>query len=200
LGLTWLDWIVLASVLIFAIRGFLRGTVAQVFVVLGVLGGLWAAGWVSQWVGQHWQGARPAVVYLILRWLVAALAGMAIAALFQWWGEQLGGAVKSGPLGFVDRIGGFAVGAALGLVVVCFVVMAGLLLRQPERLTAPVARMRLAAPLMGGAEQVCDLGGGAIPGGPWLKERFTAARRRVNGSPRPVGPDRTRIGRTAARL
>jgi hypothetical protein len=187
-------------VLIFGIRGFLRGTVAQVFVVLGVLGGLWAAGWVSQWVALHWQAARPAFVYLILRWLVAALAGLAIAALFQFWGERVGGAVKSGPLGFVDRVGGFAVGTALGLVVVCFAVMAALLLRRPEPLTAPVARMRLAAPLMGGAVQACDLAGGALPGRAWLKGRFTAARRRASSAHAMEVSRRDRGGSSAAQL
>jgi len=175
---------VLACVVVFAIRGFLRGTITQVFVVLGVLSGLWAAMWVSQWVGEQWRGARPAVVFLVLRWLVAALAGMTIAALLQWWGERIGGAIREGTLGFIDRTGGLVVGALLGLVSVAFVIMAGLLLRNPSGVSETVARARLSAPVMEQAARVCALGENHLPGTHWLKLRFQEAERRARSETR----------------
>ena len=176
--MTWLDWIVLVVVLLFAVRGLLRGTIAQTFSILGVVGGLWAAGWVSQWVGEHWTGARPAVVFLVLRWLVAALAGTAVAALFQWWGEKIGGVVKSGPLGFLDRAGGWGVGAVIGLVVVTFAIMAMVLVTWSP-VNRPALQMKLAGPLMAGARFVCALGEPTIPGSTWLMHRFSSAHRRI---------------------
>jgi len=174
---------VLACVVFFAIRGFLRGTIAQVFIVLGVLCGLWAAVWVSQWVGEHWRGARPAVVFLAMRWLVAALAGMAIAVVLNWWGERLSGAIREGALGFLDRAGGLLVGASLGAVLVAFVIMAGLLLRHPRGVGETVARARLSAPVMEQAARACTLGENHLPGTHWLKLRFQEAERRARQSP-----------------
>ena len=174
---------VLACVVFFAIRGFLRGTIAQVFIVLGVLCGLWAAVWVSQWVGEHWRGARPAVVFLAMRWLVAALAGMTVASLLQWWGERLGGAIREGALGFFDRTGGLVMGSLLGAATVAFVMMAGLLLRQPPGVSEAMARARLAVPVMEQAARVCALGENHLPGTHWLKLRFQEAERRARRAP-----------------
>ena len=167
---------------IFAIRGFLRGTVAQVFVVLGVIAGLWAAIWVSQWVGDHWRGARPAVVFTVLRWFVAALAGMTVAALLQWWGARLGGAIQEGAFGFVDRAGGMLVGASMGATLVAFALMAGLLLRHPRAVHDSMVRARLSAPVMEQAARACELGERRLPGAHWLKLRFLEAERRARSS------------------
>jgi hypothetical protein len=174
--------VVLACVVIFAIRGFLRGTIAQVFVVLGVLCGLWVAVWVSQWVGEQWRGARPAVVFLVLRWLVAALAGMTIASVLQWWGDRVGGAIQEGALGFFDRTGGLIIGALLGATTVAFVMMAGLLLRQPAGVGEAFSRARLSAPVMQQAARVCALGENRLPGSHWLKLKFQEAERRARRS------------------
>src|SRR5207249_11554952 len=59
-GMTWLDWAILVLVLSCAVRGFLRGTVAQVFVVLGLLTGAVGGSWVYGWVAEQWSGAEPA--------------------------------------------------------------------------------------------------------------------------------------------
>ncbi|MEK7824000.1 MAG: CvpA family protein [Candidatus Eisenbacteria bacterium] len=169
----------LVLVLLFAIGGFLRGTIAQVFVVLGVLTGLWAAVFVSGWVGTHWHGARPAVAFLALRWLVAALAGLAVAALLQWWGDRLGKAVREGPLGWLDRGGGLVVGAGLGAIVGSFVLLGALTIQHPSAPGVAVAHARVAAPAMGVAAEVCSFGEAYLPGSGWLKQRFLAAKRRA---------------------
>lgn len=134
---------------------------------------------VAQWVGLHWQGARPAVVFLCLRWAVAIMAGLALASLIQWWGGLLSGAVKNSPVGWLDRLGGFAVGAALGVVVSSFVLLAALLTTWPSGISETAARARLAAPLMAGGARLCGLEQRYFPGSDWLKERFLAARQRA---------------------
>lgn len=99
----------------FVIRGVIRGSVRQLFGLLGLVGGLWLAVQASRWVGAQWPGARPAVVYWVLRWIVVALAGLSVASLFHWWGNLLGKAVQAGPAGWVDRVFGVLLGAMIGM-------------------------------------------------------------------------------------
>ena len=169
MGLTWLDWALILLLLACAIGGIATGATAQVFAILGALTGLWAAVFVSGWVAAHWLGARPVVVFVVLRWLVAALSGLALAALFQWWGDRLGRAVREGPLGWLDRAAGGLVGAAVGT-------LTGLRERDPA---LAAARARTTVPVMGVAAEVCSMGEGVVPGSGWLKDRFLAARRRA---------------------
>lgn len=140
--------------------------------------GLWVAGWISQWVGSHWEGARPAVVFGALRWVVAALGGLAIASLFQWWGELLSGAVEKSPVGWLNRVGGFFVGAAIGLAVAAFVMLAMLLGPWPRAVSAAAARATMTSPLMSGSARACAFGERYFAGGHWLRQRFLTAGRR----------------------
>jgi uncharacterized membrane protein required for colicin V production len=179
LGLTWLDWALILMLVACAIGGVLTGAISQVFTLLGVLTGLWAAVFVSGWVADHWHGARPAVVFLVLRWLVAALSGLALAALFQWWGDRLGRAVREGPLGWLDRAAGAVAGAAVGAFVGALLLMFVLTVIHEREPAQMAARARAAVPVMGVAAEVCSLGEGVVPGSGWLKDRFLAARRRA---------------------
>lgn len=163
----------------FSVHGFLRGTVAQVFSVIGVVAGLWAVLWVVRWLGVHWQGAQPAWVYMVLKWIVSALAGLGVASLLQLWGERLGQSVRSGPVGWLDRGTGLVVGASVGLCTAALVVMVSLLVPAPRALAAQVARSRAAPSLMTESARACSLSVRFVPAGAWLEERFRQARQRV---------------------
>ena len=166
-------------VLAFAIGGFLQGAVAQVTGILGVLTGLWAAVFVSGWIAAHWHGAQPALVFLALRWLVAVLAALAVAALFQWWGDHLGKATREGPLGWLDHAGGAVVGAGLGVAVGAMLLMGAFTLEIPSGIANAAARARIPTPVMATAAKICASGEAYLPGGGWLKKRFLAAKRRA---------------------
>lgn len=157
----------------------MRGTVAQVFGLLGVLFGLWVAAWVSQWVGSHWQGARPAVVFLALRWTVAVLAGFAVAALFGWWGELLSKAIQAGVLGWLDRLGGGVVGFALGVLIAALLILAAIRVPALASLGHDAARARTAAPLMNVGARACVFEEKVFPGRGWLRQQFEAAEYRA---------------------
>jgi uncharacterized membrane protein required for colicin V production len=174
------DWAAVVFVLLFAIGGFVRGAVAQGFVVLGVLTGLWAAVFVSGWVGDHWHGARPAVVFLVIKWLVAVLAGLALASLLQWWGEQLSKTVRESPLAWLDQGSGFLVGTGVGVGLGALVLLGALMLRHPSEPASAVAHARVGAPAMGIGADVCSFGEKYVPGSGWLKRRFIAAKRRAD--------------------
>ena len=172
-------------VLLFSVRGLIRGLVAQAFAVVGVIAGLWMAGWTTQWVGGLWDAARPAVVFWILRWVVVALAGLTVATLFRWWGQPLGAAFRATPAGFLDRPAGFALGAGLGMVVASLLLLLLLLAPGPEALGQAASRARVARPLMSWGATACERMAPFFPGSDWLVGRFKAAARRVGGATRP---------------
>ncbi len=169
----------------FAVRGLYRGTIRQVFAFFGVFGGIWTIFWVSRWVGAHWLDARPAVVFFVLRWAVAALAALAVASLFAWWGEVLAAAVDQSPVSWLDRAGGFVVGASLGATVAAFLLLVAVLAPWPREPRAWAAAARVSTPVLTGAARACGIGGPYVPGSGWLMTRFQAAARRVRAAVRP---------------
>lgn len=155
---------------------------------MGLLAGLWAILGVARWLGDHWTGVQPVLAFAALRWIVAALAGMAVASLFQWWGDQLGRAVQAGPAAWADRGGGLAIGVGVGFVTAALAMMVALLAPQPRGLAEQASLARATVPLMASAVNACSLSARFVPGGPWLEERFRKAHRRAEearrGAPR----------------
>lgn len=178
-----MDWALALALVIFAIRGAVRGSIRQVFGLGGVLLGLWGAGWMSQWVGAHWQGARPAVLFVGLRWLVAALAGLAIASAFEWSGNALAERAKSGAPGALDRLAGALVGALLGAVAASLVVLLMTLTPWPRDPRAWAESSRGAAMLVRGGAVVAGWTAPVLPRGTWLHGRFLEASRRIGRHP-----------------
>jgi uncharacterized membrane protein required for colicin V production len=174
-----MDWVMIVLVLAFAVRGSVRGSVSQFFSLSGLLVGLWVAGWVSQWVGSHWDGARPAVVFWLLRWLVALLAGFAVVALFQWWGEAFSETVRKSSFAAVDRVLGFGVGALLGVVVTAFLMLGALRLRPHPGVERALSSARLAPYVLNGAVTVSNESSRWLPGDGWLGREFKLAERRL---------------------
>ena len=139
-----------------AIRGLMRGSVRQVFGVLGFVGGLWVAVMVSRWVGAQWLGARPALVFWVSRLIVAGIAGLVVAGLLHWCGNLLGMAVQAGPAGGLDRILGVALGVSVGVAWALALVL--LLCFLPERAGTRrlVTEARTAHALVGMGTRACD--------------------------------------------
>ena len=142
--------------MVFAIRGLIRGSVRQVFGLLGFVGGLWLAVLVSRWVGAQWLGARPAAVYWVLRWLVVAFAALAFASFFHWWGSLLGKAVQAGPAGWLDRVLGVPLGALIGMTWALALVTLALLAPGSLRVGAAVTQARTAHALVSAGARACD--------------------------------------------
>lgn len=175
---TWPDWIVLILMVSFVASGILRGTVAQVFAFSGTVFGILVGSLIADRVGAHWREARPEFTYLLLRWVVAVLAGFGVAALFKWWGGLLSKAVHEGPLGWLDRAVGAIVGGLIGSVTAAaFLVLLfqvpGLGLAQRD-----AARGVLAPPILAAADRAGEWVR-ALPGGLWLHERTSRAARRM---------------------
>jgi hypothetical protein len=124
------------------------------------------------------------VVFWGLRWLVAALGGLAIATLVGSWGEQIGKAIRSGPAAFFDRTGGALFGAGLGALVAAVTLMVALQIPLAPPLGRTVAASRLPAALLKMAVVACSVSDRVFPGSRWLRERFADAERRASaGAP-----------------
>ncbi|MDY3869353.1 MAG: CvpA family protein [Pyramidobacter sp.] len=111
------DVVMLVTVLIFAIKGVFRGFSGEVFSLVGTVGGvifaLQYASLADELLKELFSGINPT-----LSWIVS-LAGLFIAfsALCALLGTLLRSFLKMIWLSALDRIGGFAVGAAKGLAI-----------------------------------------------------------------------------------
>lgn len=142
--------------------------------MLGVL----ASAAVADVVGGHWRSARPEILFLLLRWAVAVLAGLGVAAVMRWWGEQVADSVHEGPLGWLDRaVGGF-LGAVMGAVLATALLVVILQVPGLGAVRRDLARGVTPEPLLAAAVRVMEVGQG-LPGGLWLRERLNAASRRL---------------------
>ncbi|HTO90888.1 MAG TPA: CvpA family protein [Candidatus Sulfotelmatobacter sp.] len=173
-----MDWTFAIVALVFAIQGARQGTIRQVMTLAGVFGGFGSAWVVSQWVAAHWHGARPAAVFWVLRWVVAILAGCAVASLFTWLGGRLREGIKTTDLGWLDRLGGLVFGAGLGACLSCAALIGLLLTPWPRGMSEEVRKARVTAPLLSGAESLLDHGDRYIPGGSQLHHLLQSAERR----------------------
>lgn len=177
--LTWVDWLLILIVFVHAVRGVYEGAVRQFFGLLGAAAGLWAALWIAEWVGRHWLDARPALIFGMLRWIVAGLGGLAVATAFQFWGESLGLAVQKGGVAWFDRTAGLVVGAVTGTIVITILVLVALLTTWPDAVRATAAEARLAVPLMAQGARAVMVEESLVPGSDWLRQKFRDARRRA---------------------
>ena len=166
--------------LLFAIQGARQGTIRQAMSLAGALGGLWTAWAISQWVAAHWHGARPAVLFWVLRWVVAILAACAVASFFAWVGGRIREGVQSVDLGWLDRLGGLVFGAGLGACLASAVLVGLLLTPWPPGIAGEVERARVTAPLLAGAEHLLNSGDRYIPGGLELHRLLRDAERRAH--------------------
>jgi hypothetical protein len=162
------------------------GVISQLFAILGLVAGIWVAGWVSHWVGTQWYGAEPAAPFLVLRVLVTITAGLATVTLIRWWAELLRNAVKGTPVGWVDRPAGFLLGACVGVIVAVFLILGALLVPRPRAIPEAAAHSRLARPTMERAARACSLGKRFFPATGWLRRRFLEAERRAVSRTRPL--------------
>ena len=178
--MTWVDGLAFVLLLVFTIRGILRGTVAQVFAFFGLLAGIWTGAQLSHWVGDHWREARPVFVFAFLRWVVAGLGGLAVATLFGWWGETVAKSVHDGPYGGVDRSLGGLLGMAFGAALAAVMLLLALMAPGFGFARAVAARSVSARPLVVLGERATAWRGVPVPGASWLHGQFVSAQHRLS--------------------
>ena len=82
------------------------------------------------------------------------LAGFAVVAIFQIIGERIGDGLQKSALAWADRIGGIAMGAVLGLVVMIAVLVGMLFTPWPREAGRAAAEARTTLPLIAGARRL----------------------------------------------
>ena len=164
----------------FLFRGLLRGTLAQVFAFAGLVLGVLVGSFVADWVGAHWRTARPEIVFTLLRWMVAVLSGLGVAAVMHAWGDLLAKAAHDGPFGWLDRVIGAVLGLAVGLV--CSVAVLVMLLQAPGlEFARPLAARGVTTGPLIAAGDLASTWSKTLPGGLWLHEQLRSAARRLAG-------------------
>ena len=118
-GINWLDLIIIAFTLIFALKGLSSGLIREIFGIIGMIGGFIIAikfkSEVGAWISSNIYdlnklGPTDSNGTEIIAGFVAALFGIWFIALIL--GELLTKMLSLSGLGIVDRIGGFVFGGA----------------------------------------------------------------------------------------
>ena len=112
------DTIVAIVCAVAAVRGAVKGFAWQVVRTIGLIGALWGAGaWHERFGG--WLDANipfiPEMASDWVAWFVIFLGLLLLATWFAWMAK---GALRTVKLGGIDRLLGFAAGAAMGLILV----------------------------------------------------------------------------------
>lgn len=122
MNLNYLDIIIIVLVFVFGVAGWRKGVILEVASLLGLGLGLYGAFHFSDYTAEklvQWVEINPkylGVISFIVTFLVLALVVNLL-------GKLLSKVVKNLNLGFIDRIGGFVVGVAKGILLCSLLVM-----------------------------------------------------------------------------
>ena len=120
--MNYLDIVIIVLVFVFGVAGWRKGIILEAATLLGLGLGLYGAFHFSDYTAQelvHWVEINPkylGVISFVVTFLVVALVVNLI-------GKLLSKVVKNLNLGFIDRIGGFVVGVAKGILLCSLMVM-----------------------------------------------------------------------------
>lgn len=122
MSFNYLDIIIVVLLFVFGIGGWRKGIILEAATLLGLGLGLYGAFHFSDYTAQelvHWVEINPkylGVISFVVTFLVVALVVNLL-------GRLLAKVVKNLNLGFIDRIGGFVVGIAKGVLLCSLLVM-----------------------------------------------------------------------------
>jgi membrane protein required for colicin V production len=141
------DILILAVLLIFVIKGFMKGLVREVCSLLGLVAGGWASFRYYHYVAE---AIRP-FVHLpqhIARVISFILLFLIIGLLFYLFGHLLTAIFRIMLLGSVNRIGGLLFGLLEGAAVLCIVLYFGTTSPAPRKVQDAVTRSKAARPFV----------------------------------------------------
>jgi len=163
--MNFIDILIILALLLFAVKGFLKGLVREVCSLLGLIMGSWAAFKYYPFLGSalrpyiHLPQTVATIVSFVLIFLVVGL-------LFFLLGHLLTAMFKIAMLGGVNRMGGVVFGLLQGGLVLCILLYLGTTKPMPEKLKVKLGQSRGAPPLIAcGREIVAGWESVAVPGG-----------------------------------
>lgn len=162
------DILILAVLLIFVIKGFMKGLVREVCSLLGLLAGGWASFRYYHYLAE---AIRP-FVHLpqhIARAISFVLLFLIIGLLFYLFGHLLTAIFRIMLLGSVNRIGGVLFGLLEGAAILCIVLYFGTMKPVPEKVKDAVSQSKTARPFVDSGREMISGWDSAIRRGSSLR-------------------------------
>lgn len=163
-GMSLVDILIWAVLLVFVVKGFMKGLVREVCSLLGLVAGGWAAFRYYHYLAE---AIRPLIhlpqhVALVLSFILIFLI---LGLLFYLFGHLLTVIFKVMLLGGVNRVGGIVFGFLEGALILCMVLYAGTTKPVPVKLQGYLLRSKAAQPfIQSGREIIAGWDGGANRG------------------------------------
>lgn len=151
--MNFIDILIILVLLLFAVKGFLKGLVREICSLLGLIMGSWAAFKYYPFLGS---ALRP---YIHLPQTVATIVSfvlifLAVGILFFLLGHLLTAIFKVAMLGGINRIGGVAFGLLQGGLVLCILLYLGTTKPMSEKLKVKLGQSKGAAPLIACGKEI----------------------------------------------
>ena len=162
--MTIVDILICVALLLFAVKGFMKGFVREVCSLLGLIMGGWAAFKYYTYVAEAIRAFihLPQQVVLVLSFILIFLV---LGLLFFLFGHVLTVVFKIMLLGGVNRIGGVFFGLLQGAFIICVVLYLGTTKPVPEKLRGHILRSKTARPLVMTGKEIISGWDGAVQQG-----------------------------------
>ncbi len=147
------DILIWAVLLVFVIKGFLRGLVREVCALVGLVAGGWAAFKYYQFLADAIRSfiSIPHQIALALAFILIFLV---MGILFFLIGHLLTVIFKIMLLGGINRVGGILFGLLEGAFILCMVLYFGTAQHVPEKVKAPLLRSKTAQPFISSGREI----------------------------------------------
>ena len=145
--MTLFDILIWAVLLLFVVKGFMKGFVRELCSLLGLVTGGWAAFKYYPYLAEAIRAFihLPQYVALVLSFILIFLI---LGVLFYFFGHLLTVIFKIMLLGGVNRIGGVVFGLLEGAFILCMVLYLGTTKPVPEKIKGYILKSKTAQPLI----------------------------------------------------
>jgi membrane protein required for colicin V production len=151
--MNFVDILIWAVLLVFVIKGFLRGFVRELCSLFGLVAGGWAAFKYYQFLADAIRSFVSIPHHIALA-LAFILIFFVMGLLFFLLGHLLTVIFKIMLLGGINRVGGVLFGLLEGAFILCMALYFGTSQHMPEKVKAPLLRSKMARPFAASGQEI----------------------------------------------